>query len=65
MAGNPVRVSAARYREWTADLPAELTGAMTGKYVLIQPANVTVRGGIPATGEQKTYAIYSPVRLVH
>ncbi|WP_416061638.1 cobaltochelatase subunit CobN [Rhodococcus indonesiensis] len=29
MAGNPVRVSAARYREWTADLPAELTGAMT------------------------------------
>ncbi|TDQ55037.1 cobaltochelatase subunit CobN [Actinorugispora endophytica] len=28
MSGNPVRVPVERYREWTADLPAELTGAM-------------------------------------
>ncbi|MFZ2530543.1 MAG: cobaltochelatase subunit CobN [Rhodococcus sp. (in: high G+C Gram-positive bacteria)] len=29
ISGNPVRVRTAQYREWTADLPAELTGAMT------------------------------------
>ncbi|GAA4821258.1 cobaltochelatase subunit CobN [Tomitella cavernea] len=28
LAGNPVRVSARQYREWTAELPGELTGAM-------------------------------------
>ncbi len=28
MAGNPVRIPAERYREWIADLPAELTDAM-------------------------------------
>jgi hypothetical protein len=32
---------------------------------MVQPANVTVKGGIPATGTQKSYSIYSPVRLVH
>jgi len=29
LSGNPVRVTAERYREWTKDLPAELTDAMT------------------------------------
>ncbi|MEE2032962.1 cobaltochelatase subunit CobN [Rhodococcus chondri] len=28
LAGNPVRVTAARYREWTSDLPPDLTDAM-------------------------------------
>src|SRR5699024_5528863 len=28
LAGNPVRVSAAQYREWTADLPADLAESM-------------------------------------
>ena len=29
LSGNPVRVTTARYREWTKSLPAELTDAMT------------------------------------
>lgn len=46
-------------------LDVVLTGKMSGKHVTVQPANITVRGGIPASGTQKTYSIYSPVRLVH
>lgn len=46
-------------------LSVDLTGKMSGKQVMVQPANIAIRGGIPATGTQKTYAVYSPVRLVH
>lgn len=46
-------------------LDVVLTGKMSGKKLMVQPANMTVRGGIPSSGAQKTYAIYSPVRLVH
>lgn len=46
-------------------LDVVLTGKMSGKHVTVQPANVTAVGGIPSTGTQKSYAIYSPVRLVH
>ena len=38
---------------------------MTSKRVMIQPARVELRGGIPATdGVQHSYSIYSPVWLV-
>jgi Flp pilus assembly protein TadG len=46
-------------------LEVELTGKMSSKRLMVQPANVLVRGGIPSSGPQKTYAMYSPVRLVH
>jgi hypothetical protein len=34
------------------------------KRVIIQPASLVVQGGIPATGEQKSLFLYSPVWLV-
>jgi Flp pilus assembly protein TadG len=46
-------------------LEVVLTGKMSGKRLMVQPANVMVRGGIPSSGPQKTFAVYSPVRLVH
>ncbi|NUQ61326.1 MAG: hypothetical protein HUU20_02490 [Pirellulales bacterium] len=43
----------------------KLTGKMSGKRVMIQPANIVVRGGIPAaTDTQKSYFVFSPVWLV-
>jgi hypothetical protein len=46
-------------------LEVELTGKMTGKRVIIQPARVQIQGGIPATDDQQSsYFLYSPVWLV-
>ena len=42
-----------------------LTGSMSSKRVLIQPASVEILGGIPATdGVQHSYFLHSPVWLV-
>jgi hypothetical protein len=42
-----------------------LTGKVTSKRVIVQPARVEVHGGIPATdGVQHTFFIHSPVWLV-
>ena len=46
-------------------LAVQLTGKMSGKYLIVQPANVVALGGIPKSGPQTTYSIYSPVRLIH
>lgn len=43
----------------------QLTGKMSGKYLMVQPANVVALGGIPKSGQQTSYSIYSPVRLIH
>lgn len=45
-------------------LQVKLTGSMTSKRVLIQPARMVVRGGIPDTTSQSSQYIYSPVWLV-
>jgi hypothetical protein len=45
-------------------LEVDLTGKMSSKRVVIQPANIRIKGGIPATGPQTTNYIYSPVWLV-
>ncbi|MEX0585817.1 MAG: TadG family pilus assembly protein [Pirellulales bacterium] len=42
----------------------KLTGSMSSKKVIIQPANVKVKGGIPSSGPQTSWHIYSPVMLV-
>jgi len=44
-------------------MDVKLTGKMSGKRVIVQPANVVTLGGIPATGEQTSNFIYSPVWL--
>lgn len=46
-------------------MAVQLTGKMSGKYLMVQPTNVVALGGIPKSGAQSTYSIYSPVRLVH
>ncbi|MBA4020426.1 MAG: hypothetical protein C0483_24970 [Pirellula sp.] len=46
-------------------MAVQLTGKMSGKYLIVQPANMVALGGIPKSGTQSTYSIYSPVRLVH
>lgn len=46
-------------------MAVQLTGKMSGKYLLVQPANVVALGGIPKSGPQTTYSIYSPARLIH
>lgn len=46
-------------------LEVKLTGAMSGKRLMVQPANIAIKGGIPADGPQKTVGVYSPVRLVN
>ncbi len=45
-------------------MDVKLTGSMSSKRVIIQPAKVVVRGGIPRTDIQSSYFIYSPVWLV-
>jgi hypothetical protein len=45
-------------------LDVKLTGSMSSKRVIIQPAKVVVRGGIPRTDSQHSYYVYSPVWLV-
>ena len=45
-------------------LDVKLTGSMSSKKVIIQPAIVKTRGGIPSTNANSSYFIYSPVWLV-
>ena len=46
-------------------MDVKLTGKMSGKRVIVQPARVQVYGGIPASDGTKTsYYLYSPVWLV-
>jgi hypothetical protein len=46
-------------------MDVKLTGNMNGKRVIIQPASMVSKGGIPSTdGEQTTYYIYSAPWLV-
>ena len=46
-------------------MDVKLTGKMSGKRVIVQPARVQVYGGIPASGSTPiSNFIYSPVRLV-
>jgi hypothetical protein len=42
----------------------KLTGSMSSKAVMIQPCNVLVKGGIPATSGANSTFLYSPVWLV-
>ncbi|MBI3838036.1 MAG: hypothetical protein HY288_08895 [Planctomycetia bacterium] len=44
-------------------MDVNLTGAMSDKYVIIQPANVTTEGGIADSG-QSTYFVHSPPWIV-
>ncbi|MCG2684465.1 MAG: pilus assembly protein TadG-related protein [Planctomycetales bacterium] len=49
-------------------MDVKLTGQMSGKRVIIQPARVQVYGGIPASDDSRTSDFiysHSPVRLVH
>jgi hypothetical protein len=44
----------------------DLTGGKNkNKKVVIQPANITVRGGVPASGTVRSQYVYSPVHLIH
>jgi hypothetical protein len=46
-------------------MEVKLTGKMSGKRVIIQPANTIARGAIPATSDQpSSYFVYSPVWLL-
>ena len=45
-------------------MEVKLTGPMSSKRVIIQPANIVVRGGIPSSGPKVSWFIYSPVWLV-
>jgi hypothetical protein len=45
-------------------LDVKLTGSNNSKRVIIQPAKVLIRGGIPRTDVQSSYFVYSPVWLV-
>ncbi len=46
-------------------MEVKLTGRMSSKRVVIQPALIQTTGGIPATGEtQQSYFVHSPVWLV-
>lgn len=42
----------------------KLTGPMSQKQVIVQPAMVKARGGIPSDGVQKTWFTYSPVAII-
>jgi Flp pilus assembly protein TadG len=42
----------------------KLTGSMSNKQVIIQPAVCKIKGGIPSTGATMTTFVYSPVWLV-
>ena len=45
-------------------LEVKLTGSQSSKRVIIQPATMTARGGIPTTITGRTENIYSPVWLI-
>ncbi len=45
-------------------LDVKLTGAMSSKRVMVQPANVKMEGGIPGGDAQTSSFVYSPVWLV-
>jgi hypothetical protein len=46
-------------------MAVDLTGSLTNKHVLIQPASIEMLGGIPATdGVQHSSYLHSPVWLV-
>jgi hypothetical protein len=45
-------------------LDVKLTGSNNSKRVIVQPAKVLIRGGIPRTDTQSSYFVYSPVWLV-
>lgn len=45
-------------------MDVKLTGSMSSKRVIVQPAHVQVRGGIPGTENQTSQFISSPVWLV-
>lgn len=45
-------------------MDVHLTGSMTDKRVIIQPANIVAKGGIPQPGAAMTEHVYSPVWLV-
>lgn len=47
-------------------MAVNLTGSMTSKYLMVQPANVFIQQGVvpSTTGAQTSYASYSPVWLV-
>jgi hypothetical protein len=44
-------------------LEVQLTGKMSSKRVMVQPAGTIIRGGIPDTGTNHTEFVYSPVVL--
>ncbi|MGW8256692.1 MAG: TadG family pilus assembly protein, partial [Thermoguttaceae bacterium] len=45
-------------------MEVHLTGSMSGKRVVVQPAPIYVKGAIPSTGGQSSNYIFSPVCLV-
>jgi len=45
-------------------MEVKLTGKMSSKRVIIQPAKITTCGAIPATGDTVSQFVYSPVWLV-
>jgi Flp pilus assembly protein TadG len=45
-------------------LDVKLTGAMSGKRLTVQPANVQMEGALPSSGAQTSQYVYSPVWLV-
>jgi hypothetical protein len=45
-------------------MEVKLTGNMDSKRVMVQPANIVIRGGIPSSGPKTSWFIYSPVWLV-
>lgn len=45
-------------------LDVKLTGAMSGKRVIVQPAHVKMEGGIPGGATQSSYFVHSPVWIV-
>jgi hypothetical protein len=45
-------------------LDVKLTGAMSGKRVIIQPAKIVTEGAISNTNGTTSYSIYSPPWLV-
>jgi len=45
-------------------MEVKLTGKMSRKRVIIQPANVVTHGGIAAVGDQVSHFVYSPVWLI-
>jgi hypothetical protein len=45
-------------------MDVSLTGKMSSKRLIVQPAKILVRGGIPSTGATTSWFVYSPAWLV-